>query len=79
APAGRTATGTTPQVSPLSGSASGGAPTLVAVGVDPAGNPSAVSGPDVLVSDTSTPSPSTPPLTPADQFNANPTTTLNAR
>ncbi|VCP48828.1 cable pili-associated 22 kDa adhesin protein [Burkholderia pseudomallei] len=77
--AGSNGTWTTQLVSPLSGSASGVSHTLVAVGVDPAGNTSAVSGPDVLVIDTSTPSPSTPALTPADQFNGNPSTTLNAR
>ncbi|WP_259659264.1 Ig-like domain-containing protein, partial [Burkholderia pseudomallei] len=42
---------TTTLTSPLSGSASGVSHTLVAVGVDPAGNTSTVSGPDVVVID----------------------------
>ncbi|WP_230957936.1 Ig-like domain-containing protein, partial [Burkholderia diffusa] len=77
--AGSNGTWTTTLASPLSGSASGVSHSLVAVGVDPAGNTSTVSGPDVLVIDTSTPPPSTPALSPADQVNGNSSSTMNTR
>ncbi|MFA8356910.1 Ig-like domain-containing protein [Burkholderia ubonensis] len=77
--AGNNGTWTTQLASPLSGSASGVSHSLVAVGVDPAGNMSRVSGPDLVVIDTSTPPPSTPVLSTVDQFNGNPSLTLNNR
>ncbi|WP_230957985.1 Ig-like domain-containing protein, partial [Burkholderia diffusa] len=54
---------TTTLTSPLSGSASGVSHSLVAVGVDPAGNTSTVSGPDVVVIDNAAAAPSAPVLT----------------
>nr|WP_310144292.1 Ig-like domain-containing protein [Burkholderia ambifaria] len=77
--AGSSGNWTTTLTSPLSGSASGVSHSLVAVGVDPAGNTSMTSGPDVVVIDTSTPQPSAPALSTADEFNGNPSVTTNAR